>query len=150
MEHSPEKNHFVRFYVGSAVFFVILAASGYAVTDKWIVMQTPPAPASLRPNLPDMAYVGLPRVSVSFGGPGTGQMQLQMALEVEPQHVEIVEGYIPRIMDRFNAYFPKAQLDRLDRPHAMFLLHKDLLWQANQVGMPVPVNDVLIQKLVVQ
>ncbi|MDD4615713.1 MAG: flagellar basal body-associated FliL family protein [Alphaproteobacteria bacterium] len=150
MEHN--ENRIIRFYIGSFLLITALAVFGFVVADRIVAAERAQKAikTQLRANEPDMAYIGLPRVNVSFSGASGMQMQLDLALEVEPRYAEVVEGYIPKVVDRLNAYFPKAKLDSLDRAHAMFLLRKDMLWEVNQVGIPVPVNDVLIQNLVVQ
>ncbi len=148
MDNIEDRIH--RFYIGSLALIVVLGVFGYLVTEHFVT-STEVAQTQMRPQVQPMAYVELPRVNVSFGGPFAMQMQLDLALEVEPKNVMVVEGYIPQVMDRLNAYFPKARLDSMnERSHGMFLFRKEVLWEVNQIGMPVPVNDILIQKLVVQ
>ncbi|MDD3370521.1 MAG: flagellar basal body-associated FliL family protein [Alphaproteobacteria bacterium] len=146
MDHQAEKTRLIRFYAGSAALIIVLAILGFLYAGN--VISSGSAPTTVRRSgAPEMSYIGLPRVNVAFSGPFAMQMQLDLTLEVEPRYAMIVEGYVPKVMDRLNAYFPRAKLDDLDRPHAMFLLRKEMLWEVNNIGIPVPVNDVLIQNM---
>jgi hypothetical protein len=52
-------------------------------------------------------------------------------------------------MDRLNGFFPKVEFEDIDEPNSMFLLHKDMLRQVNNVGMPISVHDLMLRSLLV-
>jgi len=148
MRRNADKNRFLHFYAASVGLFLILALVGFFFADKWMPLARPPPAAKSNP-LEELAYVRLPRMSISLGNEGFMQMRMNISLEVESKDVPILEGYIPQIVDRLNAYFPHVNFDELDRPHAMFLLHKNMLWQVNSVDMPIIVHDLMLQNMVI-
>jgi flagellar basal body-associated protein FliL len=150
MERKTDKNRFLHFYVGSVALFLVLAAVGYYWVDReGLLSASSPPSAPPHESKADRTYVDLPRMAVSLGG-GTGnQVRVNISLEVDRKDASVVEGYLPQIMDKLNVFFPKVQIEELRNPRAMFILHKDMLWQINSIGMPFSVHDLMLQNLVV-
>jgi flagellar basal body-associated protein FliL len=149
MERNKEKNRFLQFYIGSVVLFLALAGVGAYFADRAGLLSASSPASTARASKADRANVSLPRMTVSFGsGPGK-RMQINVSLEVERKDVSVVEGYLPQIVDRLNVFFPKVKMEEVGKPRAMFLLHKDMLWQINNIGMPFVVHDLMIQNLVI-
>jgi flagellar basal body-associated protein FliL len=95
-----------------------------------------------------LAYVDLPRMTISLGNGVETQMGVNISLEVARKDMVVLEGYMPQIMDRFNVYLPKVDVEEVARPTGIFWLRKSMLWQVNNIGMPVPVHDLRLQNLV--
>lgn len=153
MEKNAEKYTIIRLYVASVVIFIILAVAGYFLAGRWGLL---PARISSTSSseatglVPDWAYVDLPRMTVSLGHSATTHMQVDISLEVAPKDVMVLEGYLPQIMDRFNLFLPHVKVDELSRPIGMYSLHKNMLWQVNNMGMPVSVHDLMLQNMVIR
>jgi flagellar basal body-associated protein FliL len=153
MEKNAEKYTIIQFYVASVVIFIILAAVGYFLADRWgmIPARTSSAPSSQATGfVTDWAYVDLPRMTVSLGNSAATHMQVDISLEVAPKDVMVLEGYLPQIMDRFNLFLPHVKVDELSRPIGMYSLHKNMLRQVNNMGMPVSVHDLMLQNVVIK
>jgi flagellar basal body-associated protein FliL len=152
MEKNAEKNIIVRFYVASVAIFVILAAIGYFWADRWgmvpenlsVAASSPAAQARMNA----LAYVALPRMTISLGNGAETQMGVDISLEVARKDMVVLEGYMPQIMDRFNTFLPKIDVEEVAQPSGIFLLRKNMLWEVNNLGMPVSVHDLRLQNLV--
>lgn len=136
------------FYVGSLVFFLVLMVLGYWWVEETGILGNQPSYKKQKGPIA-WTYIEIPRVTVSLGQGTFMQIQLDLALEVEPKNAAVIEGYIPKIADRLNGFFPRVDLDDIQESRSMFLLRKNMLWQINQVGAPVPIHDVIIQKMVI-
>jgi hypothetical protein len=146
MKHRADKTPFLRFYIASLALFLILAVSGFYFGGKWLISNRTSSkgePAKV------LEFVNLPHMTVSVGNQASMQMEMNVSLEVERKDVPILEGYIPQIVDKFNAYFPEVNVDELHGPFAMHNLHKNMLWLVNSVGMPVYVYDLMLKDLVI-
>ena len=153
MKCDVEKTRIVQFYAGALVLLVGLLSAGYFFTDQ--VLR-----ASARHDrvtegvgvekafITDMAYVDLPEITFSFGG-GASHVHLDIALEVARDDVPALEGYVPQIVDRFNAFFPHVSFENMGDPAFVFFLRRDLLRQVRLMGIPIPVRDLLLHKLLV-
>jgi flagellar basal body-associated protein FliL len=154
MKHNAEKSRLQLLYIASMAILLALAAFGaFWVGEKELTPIAPPAPNKTEPNkaaniITDKAYLSLPRMTVSLGKGGTMQVRMDISLEVAPEDIIVLEGYVPQIVDKLNAYFPKVKFEELDQPHAMFLFHKNMLWQINNLGMPVTVRDLTLKNMI--
>lgn len=143
-----QKDPMFLFYIVCLVFFVILSAAGLFWVKQERAARSRLSVMTTRPAL-NLALVSLPRVTISIGNGGRGQMNLDMSLEVEKKDVSVVEGYVPQVLDRLNGFFPRVDFYEVEHSRSMILLRNDMLWQINSIGMPVQVRDLIIQKMVI-
>jgi flagellar basal body-associated protein FliL len=154
MKRNAEKSRLQLLYIASMAVLLALAAFGtYWVSEKELTPIAPPVPNKTEPDkaaniITNMAYLNLPRMTVSLGKGGTMQVRMDISLEVAPEDLLVLEGYVPQIVDKLNAFFPKVKFEELDQPHAMFLFHKNMLWQVNSIGMPVTVKDLTLKNMI--
>ncbi len=153
MNISPEKKRMLRFYATSVTLLIALAIIGLFMADQWGLISTQPTVSTdssvSHKGARDIAYVDVPRMTVSLGGSASTRMQVDITLEVPKKDAAVLEGYLPQIMDRLNAYLPRIKIEDIGRPDAMFMLHKDMLWQINNIGIPVLVQDVMLQNMII-
>ncbi len=146
-----EDRRLIYFYLGCAILFLILAFSSI-----YIASTRTAEPRDVLPSVPKVSastknksYVRMPSMSFSVGNQYATQVEMDITLEVDSKDVDLIKGHMPEIMDRLNSFFPKVKFDQLDRPRAMFLLHKNMLWEINNVVKPVEVRDLLLKNLVI-
>jgi flagellar basal body-associated protein FliL len=169
MERNSEKTPFLYLYIGSLAFFLSLASvggywmgkeGGYlhpsrtapSASSPSSSEEGSPSSSASSPNaevLSDMAYVDLPRMTVSVGNGSFRQARVDISLEIARKDIPALQGYMPQIVDKLNTFFPQVKFEGLDDPHTMYVLHKDLLWQLNSLDLPVPVRDLVFRKLIV-
>jgi len=155
MKFSPEsiklyiEKEILRFSAASLAPLLALAVIGWLIADNWGTISYKATTLISHRGFRDAAYVDVPRMTVSLGGSASTRIQVDITLEVPKKDADVLEGYLPKIMDRLNVYLPKIKADELKNPDAMFMLHKEMLYQINNIGIPVKVNDVVLQNLVI-
>jgi flagellar basal body-associated protein FliL len=148
MQH-PSERRILYFYLTCIALFVALFLLGIYHVSARLSGATATFRTGSGPT-DEWAYIELPRVTTTMGGGNMMQVKIDVALELDPRHVGPIEGYVPKIMDSLNTLFLKVDIEKLDQPKYMFLLHKDMLWRLNNLGMPFNVHDVMIKQLIIQ
>jgi len=137
----------VYYLVGLSIFLTLACAGSHWIEKrKEAERNVVVIPAHCIPNT---AYVGLPRMSVSLGQGDSMNLELEISMEVDSKDAEILEGYVPQIVDRLNLFFPRIRIKEAAQPNAMYFLRKDMLWQINSIPMPIKVRDIVFEKLVI-
>ena len=147
MKSQTTKNSILRVYIIGVAIFVALAVCGYYMADR-IGLIKHPVPVA-HGFISDMAYLDLPRMTVSLGGAGSVHVRVDIALEVARKDIPTLEGFQPRITDKLNAFFSKVQLDEIEEPASMPFLRQEMLRQINSVTAPIPVHDLMLRQLVI-
>ncbi|MFA5040908.1 MAG: flagellar basal body-associated FliL family protein [Bdellovibrionales bacterium] len=146
-------NRILQFYVATSILFIALGSVGYFMADKWEAISKNPFSAASYFRSPEAAsvltFVDLPRMTVSLGNSAISQMSVNISLEVESRDMMVLEGYMPQILDKFNLFLPRVNIEEISKPPGLFMLRKNMLWQVNNLGMPIRVHDLLLQNLII-
>lgn len=105
---------------------------------------------SMKPVPQGTTVYSLERLSlnVAASGNGHGTARLGINLEVARKDLDRLQAYIPRIMDRIQAYMRQILLDELRNPTGLAWLRADLLREVNRVSGPVRIQAVTFRELV--
>ncbi|MDD3029193.1 MAG: flagellar basal body-associated FliL family protein [Alphaproteobacteria bacterium] len=153
MAHDTGRGRIVQFYAVAVLLLLCLLSAGYFFADRALHASAPQEDVGIQSEaqktfISDMTYVDLPRLTVSFGG-GLSNVQLDIALEVARDDIPVLEKYVPQIVDRFNAFFPHVPFENVREARFVFSLRQDLLRQVRSIGMPIPVHDLMLHKLLI-
>lgn len=100
----------------------------------------------------DLTYIDLPRISITLASIRTdhsGNVRMDITLEVEARYAAHIEGERPRITDRLVSYTQTLDYDELSRPKATLWLRPDLLKEVNTASAPYPIKDIIFRQFVV-
>lgn len=100
----------------------------------------------------DLAYVDLPRISVtlsSVGNDHSGNIRMDITLEVESKYAARIEGYRSRIADRLVRYAQTLDYEDITRPKATLWLKPEIIHEVNSVSAPAKVKDIIFRQFLV-
>lgn len=154
-EHEkPKKKSKVPLVLG--VLFLIAGAGGgfFAVNsgllllgDSSVELHSETEQIEMK-GIPDMSYVPLEPLVVSFGG-GTGpNLRFRAQLEVHAPYHDEVAKVTPRVMDVLNSYLRAVDLDDIRDNAALVRLRAQMLRRIQVVTGGNQVNDLLIMEFV--
>ncbi|MFA4994441.1 MAG: flagellar basal body-associated FliL family protein [Bdellovibrionales bacterium] len=139
-----------QFIIAGAATLLILAGAGFSVAGRGLISTASAAEHhQAEAEKVEMTYVEIPRMTVFFKGNVPKQMRLDVSLKVASKDVVILEGYLPQIQDKLNACLPRAKIEDLNKPRGMRLFRTELLWEVNNIGIPVPVQDIMLQNMII-
>ena len=102
----------------------------------------------------DLSYVDLPRISLTLTSnldhhAHSGNIRMDITLEVENKYAARVAGNKSRITDRIIHYTQTLDYNELARPRSTVWLRPDLLQVVNGATDPTPVKDLIFREMVV-
>jgi len=140
-----------RFLVAYVLALVGLAALGYLLSDYALHYQSAAQQTLDKKNfVSDVSYVALPTMNMTVGAHGaSGQVRMDIGLEVKRQNAPYVEGFGPAINERIATYMQKLKKDDIKQLDTSPWLRKELLGEVNAAAFPYPVLDVVFRRLVI-
>ncbi len=99
-------------------------------------------------DMPDMSFVALDPLVVSFGGGDGPNLRFRAQLEVHAPYHDEVAKVTPRVMDVLNSYLRAVDLEDLRRNSALVTLRAQMLRRIQVVTGGNRVNDLLIMEFV--
>jgi hypothetical protein len=99
----------------------------------------------------DIAYVDLPRITLTLpaSAMGEGNIRMDITLEVENKYAAQVEGFRPRIADKLIHYTRSLNYKDLARPNSTLWLKPDMLSIVNNVSDSVPIRNIIFRQFLV-
>lgn len=98
----------------------------------------------------DVQYIDLPRMNLSVAGTGgSGNLRMDISLEVEKKYASRIEGYRPHISDRIINYVRSMDGADISKPAAAAKMREQLLEEAKGGSFPYPIVDVIFRQYVV-
>lgn len=98
----------------------------------------------------DIVYVDLPRIAVQLpSGTHTGNIRMEITLEVDDKYAAKIQGDRPRIADQLVNYAQTLNYDDLTRPKSTLWLKPDLLQEIKKVTAPTPIHDIMLRQLII-
>lgn len=99
--------------------------------------------------LPDIAFVPLDTILITFGGPSTvSHLRFRAELEVAAAYAGEVESILPRVVDVLNSYLRALEVAELANPAALARLRAQMLRRIQIVAGAGRVRDLLIMDFV--
>lgn len=110
-----------------------------------------PAGAEASPDapLPEVAYVALDPIIVSFGGEGGRHLRFVGQLEVAKAHRAEVESIRPRVTDVLNTYLRAVDMAEFEKPESLIRLRAQMLRRIKMVAGEGRVRDLLVSEYVI-
>ena len=145
----------VIFVVAYLAAFAISAWAGYYFYVDYAVeaghKKAAAADADIAHFQTDMAYVDLPRINLTLpsGGSATGNVRMEISLEVDNKYAPVVQGYRPRITDQLLHYAQNLKYDDLAAAKSTVWLKRDLLAEVKKVSGSPPIRDIVFRQLIV-
>ena len=135
------------FYVGCVCVFLLLATCGVYIADQTGVISRK---STLPPEeVSSVAYINLPRMTVSLGANGAVLASVDISLEVSSKDVLKLMGYQPRYCDRLNGFLLSVRPEQLQNLASTPWMRQEMLYQINSVGAPARVHDLFLTNLVI-
>ncbi len=137
--------------VGGVAALLLGAGGGFAVYSGWLdaVPGIGAGGGSAMPSLGDTAFVALPAMVVSLGGPHAGrQLRFAATLDVPRAHQAEVARAMPRVVDVLNAYLRALDPAEFDRPEVLFRMRAQMMRRITLVLGEDRVRDLLITEFV--
>ncbi|QPM91276.1 flagellar basal body-associated FliL family protein [Pseudooceanicola algae] len=98
---------------------------------------------------PDVAYVALDPVTISFGPVSQNRhLRFMASLEVPSGQETNIEKIRPRVMDVLNNYLRALRMEDFEDPAALVRMRAQMLRRIQVITGPQAVNDLLIVEFV--
>ncbi len=126
-------------------FTIVMAFIGYHfdITGNIRKLLREPAPVT---GYYEMPVVTLKMMNADMRG---GSVRLGINLEVDAKDTALVESYLPRIMDRLQAFSQRLTAKDFQETPELRWLRGELLIEINQASGPVHVRGLSFRELIV-
>lgn len=143
--------HIALFLLAYVSAFAISAWAGYYFYADYALHKVHHKEAETQRFQSDMAYVDLPRISVTLSSANghAGTVRMDVTLEVENKYVAQVQGFRPRIADRLIRYAQTLNYDDLAAAKSIVWLKPDMLQEIQDSGTPAPIRDIIFREFIV-
>lgn len=109
-----------------------------------------PAEKETESQLPDVAFVEIPAITVGVhGGTKKSHLRFGAQIEVPAAHRAEVELIMPRLVDVLNGYLRAVRTSDLEDPNALPKLRAQMLRRLQIVTGRDKINDLLIMEFIV-
>lgn len=99
--------------------------------------------------LPDVAFLEVPPLTVSFGAQTAAQfLRFRASLEIPSNYLGEVERILPRVQDVMNSYLRALDVAELEAPGALIRLRAQMLRRVQLVAGEGRVRDLLVLEFV--
>ena len=154
-EDGPAKKSKLPIFIGLFLFLAGGAGGFYAVSSGMLFgpestseMAHDPEDALDLKDIPDIAFVPLEPLLISFGGGQGPNLRFRAQLEVRSPYQAEVEKLLPRVLDVLNSYLRAVDMEDLQNNAALVRLRAQMLRRVQVVASGDRVNDLLIMEFV--
>lgn len=127
---------------------VVLAAAGFGSTylGFWsprALIGSAGAPAA-EAAAPLTAFVTVPPIELTLAGGSHSVLVLATMIETDTGAIAAIEGLLPRVLDRFNAFLSGVDPRAFDKRGVLEIIKYELTARAREALPDLPVTDLLI------